>query len=117
MEGVNESLTVLTNVFLILSFHCLSYKMQLQVNVSGTMTDSIFEKVFTKNVAAAQPLPGFRRMKGGIVLKLLQPQISVHHLAISNCLQLCHVIRTLILQILNSPQMYLKDTSSICHIS
>lgn len=29
------------------------------------MTDSIFEKVFTKNVAAAQPLPGFRRMKGG----------------------------------------------------
>jgi len=63
--------------------------MQLQVNVSGTMTDSIFQKVFTKNVAAAQPLPGFRRMKGGIVLKLLQPQISVHHLAISNCLQLC----------------------------
>ncbi|KAL5677781.1 hypothetical protein ACJX0J_013912, partial [Zea mays] len=38
---------------------------KLQVNVSGTMTDSIFEKVFTKNVAAAQPLPGFRRMKGG----------------------------------------------------
>ncbi|XP_021310412.1 uncharacterized protein LOC110433095 isoform X3 [Sorghum bicolor] len=39
---------------------------KLQVNVSGTMTDSIFEKVFTKNVAAAQPLPGFRRMKGDI---------------------------------------------------
>ncbi|KAG0544463.1 hypothetical protein BDA96_02G277000 [Sorghum bicolor] len=37
----------------------------IKVNVSGTMTDSIFEKVFTKNVAAAQPLPGFRRMKGG----------------------------------------------------
>ncbi|XP_021310413.1 uncharacterized protein LOC110433095 isoform X4 [Sorghum bicolor] len=38
----------------------------IKVNVSGTMTDSIFEKVFTKNVAAAQPLPGFRRMKGDI---------------------------------------------------
>ncbi|CAN6198527.1 unnamed protein product [Urochloa humidicola] len=38
---------------------------KIQVNVSGTMTDSIFEKVFTKKVAAAQPLPGFRRMKGG----------------------------------------------------
>ncbi|CAN6205014.1 unnamed protein product [Urochloa humidicola] len=39
--------------------------LKIQVNVSGTMTDSIFEKVFTKKVAAAQPLPGFRRMKGG----------------------------------------------------
>ena len=116
MEGVNESLTVLTNVFLILSFHCLSYKMQLQVNVSGTMTDSIFEKVFTKNVAAAQPLPGFRRMKGGIVLKLLQPQISVHHLAISNCLQLCSC------DSYSHPANSeftsdVLDTSSICHIS
>jgi len=42
--------------------------MQIQVNVSGTMTDSIFEEVFKKKVAAAQPLPGFRRMKGGILL-------------------------------------------------
>ncbi|XP_025804391.1 uncharacterized protein LOC112883325 isoform X1 [Panicum hallii] len=41
---------------------------KIQVNVSGTMTDSIFEEVFTKKVAAAQPLPGFRRMKGGCYL-------------------------------------------------
>ncbi|KAF8780824.1 hypothetical protein HU200_000770 [Digitaria exilis] len=39
--------------------------MKIQVSVSGTMTDSVFEKVFTKKVAAAQPLPGFRRIKGG----------------------------------------------------
>ncbi|KAF8701106.1 hypothetical protein HU200_007063 [Digitaria exilis] len=39
--------------------------MKIQVSVSATMTDSIFEKVFTKKVAAAQPLPGFRRIKGG----------------------------------------------------
>ena len=89
MEGVNESLTVLTNVFLTSCFHCLSYKMQLHVHVSGIMTNSIFKKVFTKNVAAAQPLPGFRLMKGSILLKLLQPQIFVHHLVISNCLKLC----------------------------
>uniref|UniRef100_A0A0E0ETU2 peptidylprolyl isomerase n=1 Tax=Oryza meridionalis TaxID=40149 RepID=A0A0E0ETU2_9ORYZ len=38
---------------------------KLRVTVAGTMTESIFEKVFSKNVAAAQPLPGFRRMKGG----------------------------------------------------
>ncbi|KAK3132949.1 hypothetical protein QOZ80_6AG0529960 [Eleusine coracana subsp. coracana] len=41
---------------------------KIQVNVAGTMTDSTFEKVFKKNVAAAQPLPGFRRMKGGLLL-------------------------------------------------
>nr|BAD33813.1 unknown protein [Oryza sativa Japonica Group]BAD34433.1 unknown protein [Oryza sativa Japonica Group] len=37
---------------------------KLRVTVADTMTESIFEKVFSKNVAAAQPLPGFRRMKG-----------------------------------------------------
>ncbi|XP_047047808.1 trigger factor-like [Lolium rigidum] len=40
-------------------------KTQIRVTVSSKMTDSIFEKVFSKHVAAAQPLPGFRRMKGG----------------------------------------------------
>ncbi|KAG8050541.1 hypothetical protein GUJ93_ZPchr0009g198 [Zizania palustris] len=38
---------------------------EIQVTVASTITDSIFEKVFSKSVAAAQPLPGFRRMKGG----------------------------------------------------
>ncbi|CAM0952423.1 unnamed protein product [Alopecurus aequalis] len=38
---------------------------KIRVTVSSKMTDSIFEKVFSKHVAAAQPLPGFRRMKGG----------------------------------------------------
>jgi hypothetical protein len=41
--------------------------MKILVNGSGIMTDSIFVKDFTKKVAAAQPLPGFRRMKGGIL--------------------------------------------------
>ncbi|KAF0914071.1 hypothetical protein E2562_026485 [Oryza meyeriana var. granulata] len=36
-----------------------------RVTVAGTMTESIFEKVFLKKLVAAQPLPGFRRMKGG----------------------------------------------------
>ncbi|KAL6601274.1 hypothetical protein ACP70R_044494 [Stipagrostis hirtigluma subsp. patula] len=39
---------------------------KIRVNVAGTLTDSTFDKVFTKSVAAAQPLPGFRRMKGDI---------------------------------------------------
>jgi len=46
---------------------------KIQVNVSGTMTDSIFEEVFKKKVAAAQPLPGFRRMKGGTIVTFTNP--------------------------------------------
>ncbi|EEE70049.1 hypothetical protein OsJ_30007 [Oryza sativa Japonica Group] len=46
---------------------------KLRVTVADTMTESIFEKVFSKNVAAAQPLPGFRRMKGGLLLYLGKP--------------------------------------------
>ncbi|KAL6656332.1 hypothetical protein ACP70R_007158 [Stipagrostis hirtigluma subsp. patula] len=38
---------------------------KIRVNVAGTLTGSTFDIVFTKSVAAAQPLPGFRRMKGG----------------------------------------------------
>uniref|UniRef100_A0A0E0M3D9 peptidylprolyl isomerase n=1 Tax=Oryza punctata TaxID=4537 RepID=A0A0E0M3D9_ORYPU len=37
---------------------------KIRVTVAGTMTESFFDKVFSNNVAAAQPLPGFRRMKG-----------------------------------------------------
>ena len=38
---------------------------QIRVTVSSKMTDSVFEKVLSKHIAAAQPLPGFRRLKGG----------------------------------------------------
>ncbi|KAF0914073.1 hypothetical protein E2562_026485 [Oryza meyeriana var. granulata] len=44
-----------------------------RVTVAGTMTESIFEKVFLKKLVAAQPLPGFRRMKGGPLLFLGKP--------------------------------------------
>uniref|UniRef100_A0A0D3H8X0 Trigger factor ribosome-binding bacterial domain-containing protein n=1 Tax=Oryza barthii TaxID=65489 RepID=A0A0D3H8X0_9ORYZ len=49
---------------------------KLRVTVADTMTESIFEKVFSKNVAAAQPLPGFRRMKGGLLLYLGKPYFN-----------------------------------------
>ncbi|KAL6845960.1 hypothetical protein ACP4OV_023408 [Aristida adscensionis] len=44
---------------------------KIRVTVSGTLTDSIFDKVFTKSVSAAQPLPGFRRKKGVVTLLAL----------------------------------------------
>ncbi|EMS68921.1 Trigger factor [Triticum urartu] len=43
----------------------LCYQTQIRVTVSSKMTDSVFEKVLSKHIAAAQPLPGFRRLKGG----------------------------------------------------
>lgn len=38
---------------------------QITVEVSGAGTQEIFDDVFSKMVAAAQPIPGFRRVKGG----------------------------------------------------
>ncbi|WOG86920.1 hypothetical protein DCAR_0206139 [Daucus carota subsp. sativus] len=51
------------------------------VEVCGAKTQEIFNEVFTKMVAAAQPIPGFRRVKGGktpdiprdILLEVLGP--------------------------------------------
>ncbi|XP_044498348.1 uncharacterized protein LOC123220297 isoform X4 [Mangifera indica] len=40
-------------------------KLKVSVEVSGTKTRAIFDDVFDKMVAEAQPIPGFRRVKGG----------------------------------------------------
>jgi len=40
---------------------------QISIEVSGNKTQRIFDDVFQKMVAAAQPIPGFRRVKGGEV--------------------------------------------------
>lgn len=42
--------------------------MQISVNVSGAKTEEIFGKVFSRMVEDAQPIPGFRRVKGGEAL-------------------------------------------------
>ncbi|WVZ00840.1 hypothetical protein V8G54_026909 [Vigna mungo] len=50
----------------------------ISVEVSGNKTQRIFDDVFKRMVAAAQPIPGFRRVKGGgipkhILLEVLGP--------------------------------------------
>ncbi|XP_008790603.1 uncharacterized protein LOC103707759 isoform X2 [Phoenix dactylifera] len=40
-------------------------EIKMRVEVSGAETQAIFDDVFSKLVAAAQPIPGFRRVKGG----------------------------------------------------
>lgn len=56
-------------------------KLKISVEVFGARTQEIFDDVFSKMVAAAQPIPGFRRVKGGktpdiprdILLEVLGP--------------------------------------------
>ncbi|CAH8264270.1 unnamed protein product [Arabidopsis lyrata] len=40
-------------------------EVKVHVQVSGEKTKTVFNHVFEKMVAAAQPIPGFRRVKGG----------------------------------------------------
>lgn len=40
-------------------------EIKMQATVSGTRTQEIFDDVFSQMVNAAQPIPGFRRVKGG----------------------------------------------------
>ncbi|KAK9907807.1 hypothetical protein M0R45_000746 [Rubus argutus] len=40
-------------------------ELKISVEVSGAKTQAIFDDIFDKMVAAAQPIPGFRRVKGG----------------------------------------------------
>ncbi|XP_023639326.1 uncharacterized protein LOC17888561 [Capsella rubella] len=42
-----------------------SNEVKVHVEVSGEKTQTVFNNVFEKMVAAAQPIPGFRRVKGG----------------------------------------------------
>ncbi|KAH7547577.1 hypothetical protein FEM48_Zijuj01G0324600 [Ziziphus jujuba var. spinosa] len=55
-----------------------SGEIKLSIEVSGTTTQTIFDEVFDKMVEEAQPIPGFRRVKGGeipknILLEVLGP--------------------------------------------
>ncbi|KAL6343303.1 hypothetical protein AAG906_022378 [Vitis piasezkii] len=40
-------------------------ELKISVELSGVKTRTIFDNVFSKMVADAQPIPGFRRVKGG----------------------------------------------------
>ncbi|WCJ41249.1 hypothetical protein M5689_022130 [Euphorbia peplus] len=56
-------------------------ELRISVEVTGAGTRAVFNNVFDKMVAAAQPIPGFRRVKGGktpdiprdVLLEILGP--------------------------------------------
>ncbi|OWM84735.1 hypothetical protein CDL15_Pgr027522 [Punica granatum] len=72
---------------------CITDDAELKINVevSGAKTREVFDSVFDKMVAAAQPIPGFRREKGGktpniprdILLEVLGPS-KVYKLVIKS---------------------------------
>ncbi|KAM0947195.1 putative trigger factor [Dioscorea sansibarensis] len=67
--------------FVVSSNTCQDGHVKVRIDVAGTKTQAIFDTVFTKLVDAAQPIPGFRRVKGGktpdipknILLQILGP--------------------------------------------
>lgn len=87
---------------------------QLSIEVSGAKTQTIFDEVFDKIVEEAQPIPGFRRVKGGKVLdevdnmmpacvnfkSHIDPSSGVYHscfIFVSSCFLLDYVSATLTL--------------------
>uniref|UniRef100_A0A7N0TKR1 Trigger factor ribosome-binding bacterial domain-containing protein n=1 Tax=Kalanchoe fedtschenkoi TaxID=63787 RepID=A0A7N0TKR1_KALFE len=56
-----------------------SKELKISVVVSGAKTQSIFDDVFSKIVADSQPIPGFRRVKGGRFFELYM--LSLHALS------------------------------------
>ncbi|KAE9445426.1 hypothetical protein C3L33_22677, partial [Rhododendron williamsianum] len=51
-------------------------ELRLSVEVSGAKTEAIFDDVLSKMVAAAQPIPGFRRVKGGEIREITTSDFS-----------------------------------------
>ncbi|KAL7128057.1 hypothetical protein ABFS83_14G290400 [Erythranthe nasuta] len=70
-------------------------ELKITVEVSGTKTQEIYDKVFAKMVQDAQPIPGFRRVKGGktpnipkeILLEILG-QSKVYHQVIKKVINI-----------------------------
>lgn len=63
---------------------------QISVEVFGARTQEIFDDVFSKMVAAAQPIPGFRRVKGGNLshdgLLSIRLEVMLCKILLSSCL-------------------------------
>ncbi|XVE84436.1 hypothetical protein DITRI_Ditri17bG0014100 [Diplodiscus trichospermus] len=61
-----------------------SRELKIRVEVSGAKTRAIFNNVFDKMVAAAQPIPGFRRVKGDTKRHFVRNPWSFKSLQASN---------------------------------
>ncbi|XP_042967297.1 trigger factor-like isoform X3 [Carya illinoinensis] len=71
-------------------------ELMISVDVFGARTKAIFECVFDKMVAAAQPIPGFRRVKGGKTPNQIPRDILLEVLGPSK------VYKQVIMEVINS---------------
>ncbi|XP_020517859.1 uncharacterized protein LOC18425752 isoform X4 [Amborella trichopoda] len=86
VENVDISTSASEN-FAVVANVSKAREIKMKVVVSGAKTQKIFDEVFSKLVEAAQPIPGFRRVKGGktpdipkhILLQILGPSKVYGH--------------------------------------
>ncbi|XP_026448369.1 uncharacterized protein LOC113348732 isoform X1 [Papaver somniferum] len=64
-EEVGISTTSLDGISVAATTTSEPLELKIRIDVTGAKTQEIFDDVFSKMVAAAQPIPGFRRVKGG----------------------------------------------------
>ncbi|CAN1247591.1 hypothetical protein LINPERPRIM_LOCUS6396 [Linum perenne] len=112
--------------------------LKLSVEVSGTKTKAIFDDVFERMVEAAQPIPGFRRVKGESfscwhVLLLVTMSISImgkhqekHPIAVSiklgdvTRLKVCVVLqipKDILMEILGASRVYKQVIEKVINCS
>lgn len=66
VNGLTIHMIILNGIFYLFNwFTVLNGTKQIRIDITGAKTQAIYDNVFSKLVAAAQPIPGFRRGKGG----------------------------------------------------
>ncbi|KAK6255484.1 hypothetical protein SCA6_016789 [Theobroma cacao] len=77
-------------------------ELKISVEISGAKTRAIFDDVFDKMVAAAQPIPGFRRVKGGTLEHCIY-KLVIHQSKASNQYK---IPRDILLEVLGASKVY-----------
>ncbi|CAN0918121.1 hypothetical protein LINGRAHAP2_LOCUS30686 [Linum grandiflorum] len=84
--------------------------LKISVEVSGTKTRAIFDDAFHRMVEAAQPIPGFRRVKGvGLIVYVFFLFISImgkHQEKHPMCLLFLQIPKDVLLEILGASRVY-----------
>ncbi|OVA11057.1 Trigger factor [Macleaya cordata] len=65
LEEVGVSASSFDGISVTATTTSVERELKIKVDVTGAKAEAIFDSVFSKMVADAQPIPGFRRVKGG----------------------------------------------------
>ncbi|KAL0432900.1 UNVERIFIED_CONTAM: hypothetical protein Slati_2624300 [Sesamum latifolium] len=73
---------------------------QITVEVSGFKTQEIYDEVFSKMVDDAQPIPGFRRVKGDVRECVMPYKFGIHMNSVNS------IPKDILLEILGPSKVY-----------